>query len=93
MYCVNRNSSWYIDRCLLYWQGPLLGVSVIGGSTVLVVDLEYYVCIVHLMNDIQSHAQAYSTLTRNDVISIQLVFSFVLQVYKHQQCTVLLLSR
>ena len=35
MYCLYGNSSWYIDCCPLYGKCPLLGVSVIGGSTVL----------------------------------------------------------
>ena len=35
MYCLYGNSSWYIDCCPLYGRCPLLGVSVIGGSTVL----------------------------------------------------------
>ena len=34
MYCVNGNSSWYIDCRPLFGGCPLLGVSVIGGSTV-----------------------------------------------------------
>ena len=34
MYCIYGNSSWYIDCCPLYGRCPLLGVSVIGGSTV-----------------------------------------------------------
>ena len=36
MYCVNGNSSWYINCRPLFGGCPLLGVSVIGGSTVLV---------------------------------------------------------
>ena len=35
MYCVNGNSSWYSDCGPLFGGCPLLGVSVIGGSTVL----------------------------------------------------------
>ena len=35
MYCVNGNSSWYINCRPLFGGCPLLGVSVIGGSTVL----------------------------------------------------------
>ena len=34
MYCVYGNSGWYTDCCPLYGRCPLLGVSVIGGSTV-----------------------------------------------------------
>ena len=34
MYCVYGNSSRYIDCCPLYGRCPLLGVSIIGGSTV-----------------------------------------------------------
>ena len=34
MYCVNGNSSWYSDCGPLFGGCPLLGVSVIGGSTV-----------------------------------------------------------
>ena len=34
MYCLYGNSSWYIDCCPLYGRCPLLGVSVIRGSTV-----------------------------------------------------------
>ena len=34
MYCVNGNSSWYIICRPLFGGCPLLGVSVIGGSTV-----------------------------------------------------------
>ena len=34
MYCLYGNSNWYIDCCPLYGRCPLLGVSVIGGSTV-----------------------------------------------------------
>ena len=34
MYCVNGNSSWYINCRPLFGGCPLLGVSVIGGSTV-----------------------------------------------------------
>ena len=34
MYCVNGNSSWYNDCGPLFGGCPLLGVSVIGGSTV-----------------------------------------------------------
>ena len=33
MYCVNGNSSWYIICRPLFGGCPLLGVSVIGGST------------------------------------------------------------
>ena len=33
-YCVYKNSSRYIDCCLLYGRCSLLGVSVNGGSTV-----------------------------------------------------------
>ena len=33
MYCVNGNSSWYSDCGPLFGGCPLLGVSVIGGST------------------------------------------------------------
>ena len=36
MYCVYGNSSWYMDCCPLYSRCPLLGVSVIGGPTVVV---------------------------------------------------------
>ena len=36
MYCVNGNSSWYINCRPLFGGCPLLGVSVIGGSTVLI---------------------------------------------------------
>ena len=34
MYCVKGNSSWYISCRPLFGGCPLLGVSVIGGSTV-----------------------------------------------------------
>ena len=34
MYCVNGNSSWYINCRPLFGGCPLLGASVIGGSTV-----------------------------------------------------------
>ena len=34
MYCIYRNSSWYIHGGPLYGGGLLLGGSVIGGSTV-----------------------------------------------------------
>ena len=34
MYYLYGNSGWYIDCCPLYGRYPLLGVSVIGGSTV-----------------------------------------------------------
>ena len=34
MYCVNGNSSWYINCRPLFGGCPLLGVSIIGGSTV-----------------------------------------------------------
>ena len=34
MYCINGNSSWYSDCGPLFGGCPLLGVSVIGGSTV-----------------------------------------------------------
>ena len=34
MYCINGNSSWYNDCGPLFGGCPLLGVSVIGGSTV-----------------------------------------------------------
>ena len=34
MYCVKENSSWYISCRPLFGGCPLLGVSVIGGSTV-----------------------------------------------------------
>ena len=34
MYCVYGNSSWYINGGPLFGGGTLLGVSVIGGSTV-----------------------------------------------------------
>ena len=34
MYCVNGNSSWYINYRPLFGGCPLFGVSVIGGSTV-----------------------------------------------------------
>ena len=36
MYCVYGNSSWYINGGSLFGGGPLLGRSVIGGSTVYV---------------------------------------------------------
>ena len=42
MYCVNRNSSWYINCRPLFGGCPLLGVSVIGGSTVY-----HTVCVFH----------------------------------------------
>ena len=35
MYCVKGNSSWYISCRPLFGGCPLLGVSVIGGSTVI----------------------------------------------------------
>ena len=35
MYCVYGNSSCYINGGPLFGEGPLLGGSVIGGSTVL----------------------------------------------------------
>ena len=34
MYCVYGNSGWYIHCGALFGGGPLLGGSVIGGSTV-----------------------------------------------------------
>ena len=37
MYCVKGNSSWYISCRPLFGGCPLLGVSVIGGSTVAVI--------------------------------------------------------
>ena len=36
--CIYGNSSWYIDCCPLYGRCPLLGVSDIGGSTVVLED-------------------------------------------------------
>ena len=38
MYCVKGNSSWYISCRPLFGGCPLLGVSVIGGSTVIAIQ-------------------------------------------------------
>ena len=48
MYCLYGNSSWYIDCCPLYGRCPLLGVSVIGGSTVLNNYKIYYGLVVYI---------------------------------------------
>ena len=44
MYCVYGNTSWYIDCCPLYGRCPLLGVSVIGGSTVCAYMISFVLC-------------------------------------------------
>ena len=50
MYCVKGNSSWYISCRPLFGGCPLLGVSVIGGSTVYVLRVYTVVLSFHYSN-------------------------------------------
>ena len=51
MYCINGNSSWYSDCGPLFGGCPLLGVSVIGGSTVLPKNVS---CTLEIRKPLQS---------------------------------------
>ena len=70
MYCVYGNSSWYIDCCPLYGRCPLLGVSVIGDSTVYVLPPDTPLCS-HLLSDHLDWSHA--SVTPSDLVDHNII--------------------